>query len=90
MELEKPEFSKKDMWWANSKIAVAVFVLSGIFFRFEHVEELLFQQVKTHQSEIDYVNDRMDKKTKRNEDRIVDLEKAVEKLKQPNSNKNEK
>ena len=88
MEANKPEYSKKDMWWAVSKTAVATFILAGIFFRFIAVEdtqkEVLAGQVelkKLIEAKNVYTNDRVDKKTDRIQQDVDRNFKEIEKLK---------
>lgn len=91
-EYDKIKYSDKDMWWAMSKVAIFSFVLMGIYFRFLQVEKnqgITFE----HQIELEnlieqkviYLNDRMDKKTKRIEDDVIKLFEEVEELKLPNT-----
>jgi hypothetical protein len=115
-EYDKVKYSDKDMWWANSKVAIAVFAIALIYARFLSVETTQVaiseqQQAMTEQmgtaiellrendiSNVEYLNDRMDKKTKRIEDDLektkidskIDKEKIwaeIEKLKLPNTDK---
>ena len=94
MEMNKMEYSKKDMWWAVSKTAIATFMLAGIFFRFLAVENTQIEvlngqeELKTLiESKNAYTNDRIDKKTARNKE-LIDINKSeIESLQLPNTDK---
>jgi len=104
-EYDKVKYSDKDLWWATTKVSVAVFFMAMIYFRFISVE-LTQQGIKQEQKEItsklvtaiellsnkdnenvNYLNDRMDKKTKRIEDDVLKLWSEIEELKLPNTDK---
>lgn len=90
MEINKLEYSKKDMWWVVTKTAVAVFMLSMIYARFLSMEKeivLLKTTVEIHDT---YTNDRIDKKTARNKEDIDVNTKEITNLKLPNSDENSK
>ncbi len=102
-EYDKIKYSDKDMWWANSKIAIAVFVVALIYSRFLSVEttqisiteqqETMTEQMaiaiellhENDKKNVDYLNDRINKKTGRIEDDVDKLWTEVEKLRLPNS-----
>jgi len=104
-EYDKVKYSDKDLMWATSKVAVAVFFLTMIYFRFlamEMNQETVTTQQNEHTSQLAtaikllnakdnenvvYLNDRMDKKTKRIEDDVLKVWGELEKLKLPNSDK---
>tara|TARA_R110000772_G_scaffold76279_1_gene164897 strand:- start:23 stop:370 length:348 start_codon:yes stop_codon:yes gene_type:complete len=104
-EYDKVKYSDKDLMWATSKVAVSVFFLAMIYFRFlamEITQEAVTSQQNEHTTQlataikllsdkdnenIDYLNDRMDKKTKRIEDDVLKVWGELEKLKLPNSDK---
>lgn len=80
MELNKAEYSKKDMYWMVTKTAVIVFVITMIYARFLNMEI----EMDAMESKIEF-NDkeqtrRLDTKTGRNKTEI-------DKLKQPNYGK---
>ena len=105
-EYDKVKYSDKDMWWASTKIAIAAFFLTSIFFRFETVEKTqgvikqsqtdvtnqvveAIQLLSNQDSEnVEYLNERVDKKTKRIEEDAIKIWAEIEKLKLPNTDKN--
>jgi len=87
---DKPEYSKKEMYWAVTKTAFAVFVIGSIFFRFEIVEKAVIKLVEQKEDDKIYLNDRIDKKTARNKDYIDANKIEIDKLKQPNSDNSKK
>lgn len=61
-EYDKPKYSLKDMYWFGGRVAVATFVVAGIYFQFlqmKKVQEIEHQEVKT---EIKNANGRIDRK----------------------------
>ena len=89
MEIDKVEYTKKDLWWVITKTALATFVLAGIFFRFVSVENT---QLEVLQGQEDlkaliedvnnYTNERIDKKTSRNKEFIDENHDEIDKIKQ--------
>jgi len=95
MDINKPEYTKKDMWWAISKTSVATFVLAGIFFRFIAVEnnqiEILTKMEEDKVeilSKIDYTNERVDKKTARVQEDVDKNSDRIDILEIPNTDNN--
>lgn len=85
MEMDKPEYSKKDMWWVVTKTTIAVFMLTMIYSRFLSMEK----EIVSLKSVVDindvYTNERVDKKTARNKEDIDLNSKEITTLKLPNS-----
>lgn len=104
-EYDKVKYSDKDMWWASSKTAIAVFVIALIYARFLSVETtqvivteqqvLITEQLVTalellHKNDatnLNFLNDRIDKKTARIEGDVEKLWEEIEFLRLPNSDK---
>jgi|TARA_R110000851_G_scaffold848_4_gene2914 hypothetical protein len=102
-EYDKVKYSDKDMWYASSKTAIAVFVIALIYARFLSVETTqvtvteqqvaITEQMVTalkllHDNDkinIDFLNDRIDKKTARIEADVIALWKEIDDLRLPNS-----
>jgi hypothetical protein len=84
MEMNKPEYSKKDMWWVVTKTAVAVFMLTMIYSRFLSMEK----EIVSLRDDALYINERVDKKTARNKEEIDLNANEITTLKQPNTDGN--
>ena len=61
-EYDQPKFSVKDMWWANTKVAIATFVIAGIYFQFVQVRDLQTVEHATMKERTEYINKRIDTK----------------------------
>ncbi len=61
-EINEVKFSMKDMWWANTKVAIATFVIAGIYFQFVQVRDTQVISHKTMKERTEYVNMRIDTK----------------------------
>jgi hypothetical protein len=84
MEMNKAEYSKKDVWWIVTKTTVAVFMLTMIYARFLSMEN----EIKTLRDDALYINERVDKKTARNKEDIDGNAREITTLKQPNTDGN--
>lgn len=83
MEMDKPEYSKKDVWWIVTKTAIAVFMLTMIYARFLSME----REIVTLRDDVQYTNERVDKKTSRVEEGVNKNKSEIDKLKLPNTDK---
>lgn len=66
MQFDKPEYSKKDVWWIVTKTSIAVFTLAMIYAEFKAMQ----QTIITLEERMEYTNTRVDKKTERNKEYI--------------------
>jgi len=57
-EFNVPKYSLKDMYWLATKVAIATFVVAGIYFQFREVQK----EQKSLKDRIEYVNNRIDTK----------------------------
>lgn len=61
-EMNTAKFSMKDMWWANTKVAIATFVIAGIYFQFIQVRDTQVSEHETMVARTEYVNERINTK----------------------------
>jgi hypothetical protein len=88
MEMNKAEYSKKDVWWIVTKTTVAVFMLTMIYSRFLSMEKEIVALKTTVNANYNYTNERVDKKTARNKEDIDGNAREITTLKQPNTDGN--
>ena len=75
--MNEAKFSMKDMWWANTKVAVATFVIAGIYFQFVQVKETQVLEHQTMKDRTEYVNGRINTKHAAQQKYIEDNDKAL-------------
>ena len=77
-EYDQPKFSVKDMWWANTKVAIATFVIAGIYFQFVQVRDLQQVEHVTMKDRTEYINKRIDTKHEQQDTYIKEFKKEQE------------
>lgn len=83
----KKTFNNKQVLSLLGAAIFSTFSLTSIYNKFVFNDEEIQLNKQTIDVNHSSVNDRLDKKTKRNQDRITELETEIKNLKEPNSDK---
>lgn len=61
-EYDKPKYSLKDLYWFGARIAIATFIVSGIYFQFQQMRRIQeIEHIEVKES-VEKVNGRIDRK----------------------------
>lgn len=71
-DYNRPMYTKKDLWWVATKVAIGTFVVAGILFQFRDVQKVQVVEHGTMNLRTEYVNGRIDRK---HDDQQKDIDK---------------